>query len=103
MEAAGVAGDIKGAGFDCNAENIDLIRNGTVQVVCIADPRDWEAWAAVDNLNRLIQGQEAVDQRIPVRLFDTDNVDEFTAEDIENGWQGGFDYQEQYRSIWGVD
>jgi len=102
MEAAGVARDIKGAGFDCNAENIDLIRNGTVQVVCIADPRDWEAWAAVDNLNRLIQGQDPVDQSIPVRLFDTDNVDEFTEEDIANGWQGGFDYQSQYKRIWGV-
>jgi ribose transport system substrate-binding protein len=99
--ASGVQGSINGAGFDCNAENIGLIRDGKVQVVCIADPRDWEAWAATDNLNRLIQGQPAVDQKIPVRLFDKDNVKDFTETDSAQGWQGGFDYKGEYKKLWG--
>lgn len=102
LVASGVQRNVKGAGFDCNAENIGLIKEGRVQVVCIADPRDWEAWAATDNLNRLMQGQAAVDQRIPVRLFDKDNADEFTETDISEGWQGGFDYKSEYLKIWGV-
>jgi ribose transport system substrate-binding protein len=103
MIAAGVQGDIKGAGFDCNAENIQLIRDHKVQVVCIADPRDWEGWAAVDTMNRLFNGEQPVEQSIPVRLYDVNNVDEFTDADVAGGWQGNFDYKSQYRKIWGID
>jgi ribose transport system substrate-binding protein len=98
----GLQGKIMGAGFDCNAQNLQLIRDGRVQVVCIADPRDWEAWAAVDTLNRLMNGQPAVDQNIPVRLFDKSNVDQLTDNDIKNGWQGGTDFRSQFLKIWGV-
>lgn len=102
MEASGVGQNVKGAGFDCNAENIALIKDRKIQVVCIADPRDWEAWATMDTLNRVMQGQPVVNQRIPVRLFDVDNASEFTATDAQQGWQGGFDYKTQYKAIWGV-
>jgi ribose transport system substrate-binding protein len=101
--AAGLQGDIKGAGFDCNAENIQLIRDHKVQTVCIADPRDWEAWAAVDTVNRLMHGEEPVEQSIPVRLYDVNNVDEFTETDVAEGWQGNFDFKSEYKKIWGVD
>ena len=101
--AAGLQGDIKGAGFDCNAENIQLIRDHKVQTVCIADPRDWEAWAAVDTVNRLIAGEEPVEQSIPVRLYDVNNVDEFTETDVAEGWQGNFDFKSEYKKVWGVD
>ncbi len=100
--ARGLQGDIRGAGFDCNAQNLQLIREGKVQVVCIADPRDWEAWASVDTANRLMQGQPAVDQKIPVRLFDKTNVDELSATDLKEGWQGGLDFKSYYLKMWGV-
>ncbi len=100
--ARGLQGKIMGAGFDCNAQNLQLIRDGKVQVVCIADPRDWEAWASIDTLNRMMNGQPAVDQSIPVRLFDKSNLDELTDNDIKNGWQGGTDFRSHYLKIWGV-
>jgi len=100
--AANLQEDIKGAGFDCNAENLQLIRDGKVQVVCIADPRDWEAWATVDIANRLMQGQKAVEQNIPVRLFDKSNLNELSPTDLKDGWQGGVDFRAKYLAIWGV-
>jgi ribose transport system substrate-binding protein len=100
--ARGLQGQIMGAGFDCNAQNLQLIRDGKVQSVCIADPRDWEAWAAVDTANRLMQGQAAVAQSIPVRLFDKTNLNDLTPTDLKEGWQGGIDYQSHYLKIWGV-
>lgn len=100
--ARGLQGNVMGAGFDCNAQNLQLIRDGKVQVVCIADPRDWEAWASVDTLNRLMNGQPPVEQNIPVRLFDKSNLDELTETDIKNGWQGGTDFRSQFLKIWGV-
>lgn len=103
LVARGLQGDIKGAGFDCNAQNLQLIRDEKVQVVCIADPRDWEAWAAVDTANRLMQGQPAVDQKIPVRLFDKSNVDDLSPTDLKEGWQGGIDYKAHSLKMWGVE
>jgi ribose transport system substrate-binding protein len=101
--ARGLQGDVMGAGFDCNAQNLALIKDDRVQRVCIADPRDWEAWATVDTANRLMQGQPFVDQRIPVRLFDKSNIAELTPEDLKDGWQGGIDYKSYYKKMWGVN
>ena len=100
--ARGLQGHVLGAGFDCNAQNLALIKDGRVQTVCIADPRDWEAWATVDTANRLMQGQPAVDQSIPVRLFDKSNLADLTPEDLKEGWQGGIDYKSYYLKMWGV-
>ena len=36
--ARGLQGDVMGAGFDCNAQNLALIKDDKVQRVCIADP-----------------------------------------------------------------
>jgi ribose transport system substrate-binding protein len=101
--ARGLQGDVMGAGFDCNAQNLGLIKDDKVQRVCIADPRDWEAWATIDTANRLMQGQPFVDQKIPVRLFDKSNLADLTAEDLKDGWQGGLDYKSNYKRIWGVN
>jgi ribose transport system substrate-binding protein len=101
--ARGLQGDVMGAGFDCNAQNLALIKDDRVQRVCIADPRDWEAWATVDTANRLMQGQPAVDQSIPVRLFDKSNMADLTADDLKEGWQGGLDYKSYYLKMWGVE
>jgi ribose transport system substrate-binding protein len=98
----GLQGSVSGAGFDCNAQNLQLIKDDKVQRVCIADPRDWEAWATVDTANRLMQGQPAVAQTIPVRLFDKSNVDDLTPQDLKDGWQGGVDYKAHYLKMWGV-
>jgi ribose transport system substrate-binding protein len=100
--ARGLQGDVMGAGFDCNAQNLALIKDDKVQRVCIADPRDWEAWATVDTANRLMQGQPFVDQKIPVRLFDKSNLADLTPADLKEGWQGGIDYKSFYEKMWGV-
>ena len=101
--ARGLQGDIMGAGFDCNAQNLALIKEDKVQRVCIADPRDWEAWATIDTANRLMQGQPFVDQKIPVRLFDKSNLADLTPDDLKEGWQGGIDYKSAYKKMWGVN
>lgn len=98
--ARGLQGNIMGAGFDCNAQNLALIKDDKVQRVCIADPRDWEAWATVDTANRLMNGQPFVDQKIPVRLFDKSNVADLTPRDLKEGWQGGLDYKAHYEKMW---
>lgn len=102
LKSAGLGDGLQGAGFDCNAANLELMRQGTIQTVCVADPRDWEAWATVDQANRLVEGEKPADQKIPFLLVDRDTIDKLTPEDLDKGWQGGVDYQAEYKKIWGV-
>ncbi len=102
LKSAGLGEDLLGAGFDCNAANLELMKSKTVQSVCVADPRDWEAWATVDQANRLVEGEEPAEQKIPFLLVDRDTLDQLTPEDLDKGWQGGIDYQAEFKKIWGV-
>lgn len=102
LQSAGLGQDLLGAGFDCNAANLELMRQGVIQTVCVADPRDWEAWATIDQLNRMVEGEEPVDQGIPFLLVDRDTLDQLTPEDLEKGWQGGVDFRSEFKRLWGA-
>jgi ribose transport system substrate-binding protein len=102
LKSAGLGEDLLGAGFDCNAANLELMRTNTIQTVCVADPRDWEAWATIDQANRLVEGEPPADQKIPFLLVDRDTLDQLTPEDLEKGWQGGIDFRAEFKKIWGV-
>lgn len=103
LRAAGlVRSGLQAAGFDCNAENLNLMRTGVVQSVCAADARDWEAWATIDEANRLVQGQPPVAENPPFRLYDRSTLNQLTSQDMSQGWQGGFSFRAQFKRIWGV-
>jgi ribose transport system substrate-binding protein len=108
IDRAGLTDKVSGAGFDCNPENIDIIRSGGSQKVCFADPREWLAYAAVDNVNRMSNGEDPVDftKSIPVALFDKDTLDSLTDEQAteleELGWQGNYDFRAKFEELWGL-
>ncbi len=103
LQAAGLTRpNLQAAGFDCNAENLNLMKNGVVQSVCAADARDWEAWATVDEANRLLSGQRPVAENPPFRLVDRSTISQLTAQDLADGWQGGYDFRSEFKKIWGV-
>ncbi len=115
LATANLLGKIQGGGFDCNAHNLDFIKNGHGQVVCIAESSQWAAWAAVDAVNRMMQGQQPVsagypdgaagpgpNYTLPILVVDKTNVDKLTQQDLADGWQGGLDFRSQYLKLWGV-
>ncbi|MGY2130554.1 sugar ABC transporter substrate-binding protein [Blastococcus sp. SYSU DS0617] len=108
LDRAGLADTVSGAGFDCNPENIAIIRAGGSQRVCFADPREWLAYSVVDNINRISNGEEPVDWTsiIPVAMFDQEVLDALTPEqvaELENeGWQGNFDFRAKFEELWGL-
>lgn len=108
IDRAGIADRVSGAGFDCNPENIDIIRAGGSQKVCFADPREWLAYATVDNVNRMTNGEDPFDYTpaIPVALFDKDVLealpDDKVTELEELGWQGNFDFRAKFEELWGL-
>lgn len=89
------ARDVKIVSMDGNPQNLDFIEQGQQQAT-VAAPLDWAGWAAVDNLNRIFNGEEPVeDDGIPSRLVTPDNIADFR----ENGF-GPVDYEEQYTELW---
>ena len=108
LDRAGLADKVSGAGFDCNPENIAIIREGGSQKVCFADPREWLAFAAVDNINRMTNGEEPFDytKSIPVGLFDKDVLESLPSDksiELEQaGWQGNYDFRTKFEELWGI-
>lgn len=108
IDRAGITDRVSGAGFDCNPENIDIIRADGSQKVCFADPREWLAYATVDNVNRMTNGEDPFDytSAIPVALFDKDVLEALpedkSTELEELGWQGNFDFRGKFEELWGL-
>jgi ribose transport system substrate-binding protein len=108
MNRAGLSDRVSGAGFDCNPENVAIIRAGGSQKVCFADPREWLAYAAVDNINRMTNGQKPFDytKSIPIAMFDKATLEklppEKSAELEKTGWQGNFDFRTKFEELWGL-
>lgn len=115
LSTANLLGDRKGGGFDCNAHNLDFIKTGRGQVVCIAESSQWAAWGAVDAVNRIMQGQKPVtagypqgaagpgeNYSLPILVIDKNNVGQLTKQDLADGWQGGLDFRGEYLKLWGV-
>jgi ribose transport system substrate-binding protein len=108
LKRAGLSERVSGAGFDCNPENLADIRSGGSQKVCFADPREWLAFAAMDNINRMTNGEPAVDytKALPVALFDKESLDALPADQSKQletqGWQGNFDFRTKFEQLWGL-
>jgi len=108
LDRAGLSDRVSGAGYDCNPENLDIIRSGGSQKVCFADPREWLAFAAIDNINRMTNNEAAVDytKALPVALFDKDSLDSLPPEQSKeletSGWQGNYDFRTKFETLWGI-
>jgi ribose transport system substrate-binding protein len=102
LSASGMGGTLKAAGFDCEGENLSFIKEGQIQTVSACQPTDWEGYAVVDNLNRVLQGQPAVDQHIPIKMFAKENIGDVSDQEAKIGWQGDYDFRSKYRTLWGL-
>ena len=49
------------------------------------------------NVNRLLSGQDIVEQHVPTRLITTDNIADIPQ---QGQWEGDIDYMSEYRRIW---
>lgn len=115
LNTAHLLGSIQGGGFDCNGDNLNFIKEGHGETVCIAESAQWAAYAAVDAVNRMMQGQKPYtagypagvpdpgpNYTLPIYVVDSSNVNKLTSADLANGWQGGIDFRSYYYKIWGV-
>lgn len=77
--------------------NLQII--GTVSTIraTVAISFEQEAYALVDNLNRIFKKEPTIPANVPIRLFTKDNADS-----ADNGrWSGDVDYRAAYLTAWG--
>jgi ribose transport system substrate-binding protein len=83
-------------GFDANAPNLDIIRKDGFEKATIGFPLEWMGYQAVDNLNRMFGGQDAVELNTLHKLLTKDNVP------ASGAWQGDFpDFRTAFKAAWG--
>lgn len=94
-QQTGGAGRVKVISYDANPQNIEFIEQG-LQAASLGSPLDWAGWAAVDNLNRIFNGEDPLeDDGIPLRLITKENVEDFKV----NGY-GQVDFAAKYTQLW---
>lgn len=96
LESAGLSEQAKIAGFNGIPAFIDFIRDGRATVTS-AVPMKWGMWAAFDNVNRVLSGEEPVEHNLPTRLIAAENIDEIPT---GSQWEGDVDYKAEFTRIW---
>jgi ribose transport system substrate-binding protein len=97
LEQAGLADPAKafGVSIDADVANTEMIRSGGYQAASAGVAMGRVGYGLVDNLNRLIGGQEAVDQGVTVKIINQENVP------ATGAWDGDFDATPLYMKAWG--
>lgn len=97
LEQAGLADPTKafGVSVDADVANTDMIRTGGFQAATAGVAMHRVGYGMIDDLNRLIGGQQPVDQGVTVKLITKDNVP------ATGAWDGDFDAIPLYLKAWG--
>lgn len=96
VRQAGKTDQIKVAGHDANAPNLELVRNGDIQGADATTGAIEPGWAAADAAARIIAGEEVPDI-VPVTsvLVTAENV-----EQIGDRYEGPDGFEDQFRALW---
>lgn len=83
---------VAGGGFE---PNLDLVRSNRGQDAGYAIALEWEGYAAMDTLNRVLNDETPVSSGIGISLFDEEhNLP------ASGSWQPEIDYAAKYRAAW---
>ncbi len=94
----GLVDKVNIASTNGNLQNLTFVAKGQ-QAATVGAPVEWAGWAGIDQINRLLNGEETIeDDGLPVRLLTKDNVEPY----LKTGWTGDVDYEAAYKQLWGV-
>jgi ribose transport system substrate-binding protein len=98
---AGATERVKVVTSNGTPEIMEMLANEEIVAADISDPMQWLGWAAFDQLARVSTGQKPIDEKIPSRLFDAENIGEV---DVGEGVPAWYEhaYSEGYEHLWGL-
>ena len=101
LSAARTAGsDVKVLSKNAQSENLELVAAGE-QTADFGSSIEWWGWAAIDQLRRLIAGEEPLPdakEGLSLRAFNVSNA----PADGEVDWLDPVNFKAEYEKIWGV-
>lgn len=89
--------DLIGAGGSGQAPALDLVRDDKFTAVTAAHSATWMGYAAMDNINRVLQGEETVPQGVGFRVVDANNN---LPETPESQYETPIDFVSAYEELW---
>jgi ribose transport system substrate-binding protein len=90
------------ASLDCNLEDLKHIGEGLVQPACEGLGLEAAGWGAVDELNRGFSGESAEEAMKEEDIVPLRTIDENDLPEAGEPWRGDYDYEAEYKKIWGV-
>jgi ribose transport system substrate-binding protein len=96
---AGFEKKVKLISFDCVPDEIARVIARDVQWACEGAASEASGWAAIDELNRALNGQPRAGNAVPVQLITQENYAGVTTTAV--GYTGPFDYKAEWRKFWG--
>ncbi|MER6976259.1 sugar ABC transporter substrate-binding protein [Streptomyces carpinensis] len=106
---AGIAPRIKAVGYIGNRQNLGYVKDGNVEHAVIAEDDRYYAYAAVDQLIRVLNGKRpwrtpgdpddrtAYSEGVPFRLLTAASIS-----DPRKPWAAENDYVSRYLKLWGI-
>jgi len=106
VTASGRDAELLVTGGEGLSPNLGFIREGKGQDMIAGAPARWVGWAAIDGMNRLLQGQEQVDAGIGMQTLDSESAlpteTTFYDGNVDEKGKPTQDYEANYRKIWGL-
>lgn len=89
--------DLIGAGGSGQAPALDLVRDGKFTAATAAHSANWMGYAAIDNINRVLNGEETVPQGVGFRVVD---VNHNLPASPETDYETPIDFKGLYEQLW---
>jgi ribose transport system substrate-binding protein len=102
IQQAGKSSSVKLVSVAGLPDQLARIKSGQV-AADLSTAYGYSAWLDVDSLGRAMAGQPVQQYwPIPQRLWTTGNIDQATPQMIQSGWDAEFDYQSNFKKLWGL-
>jgi ribose transport system substrate-binding protein len=105
VQSANAINKVKGVSTTGTLAGLQLLKEGRYSYADAGQDYPYTAWAIADEAYRLILGQDAVEENIPMRLFTRDNVKDLqltNAAQSDGSWYGPTTYPTEFKKLWGV-
>jgi ribose transport system substrate-binding protein len=103
INAAGATKRVKIVTTAGNSTAMKNLSDGGPITVDIGNNQDYQGWALADQLLRVLTDNEPVaDPKVPLTIFNTENVKDIDVSQPESTWYGSFSFKDEFRQLWGL-